>query len=77
MRVDAEGAGKRIHVVSVSLVLADVPGKQSVPRAELWAATRVLQAVDAPDVVEEILTGAEYVVKGAKKRGNKRENNGN
>ena len=34
------------------------------PRAEFWAATKVLQAVEAPTSVDEIVIHASYVVKG-------------
>ena len=64
-RVGAGGAAfaeQHGHLVSFGLILADVPGKQSVPRAETWAGSVALRA--CPSNVTKWWCDASYTTSG-------------
>ena len=49
--------------VRESLLVAKVPGRQTVPRAEAWAVSEVLQ-IYRGETALKIVTDAPYVIKG-------------
>ena len=60
-------------VTEVELMASSVPGRQTVPRAELWAAGAGIKATRGEERIE-VKSDAKYVVEGWKAMGKAREN---